>query len=207
VQRKFFTIPNLLTLLRIASAPLFMFVWFYFTGADRYIAFWTCLIIACLSEASDLLDGQIARYTKQVSNFGKLMDPYADSIFRLTAFLCFAAPIDNRPFYPLWMPILLVLRDIGTSVVRTFAMKEGIVVAAKVSGKIKAIAQGIVMIALLVLAISRNNHGMLDPPHFERFTRDAQIMVGIVIAVAYWALAEHLWAHISVFRKSAAGTE
>ena len=199
---RFFTIPNALTLFRIASAPLFMFLWFYFTGEQRIVAFWACLIVACVSEASDLLDGQIARLTRQVSNFGKLMDPYADSIFRLTAFLCFAAPIDDKPFYPLWMPILLVLRDIGTSVVRTFAVKEGIVVAAKVSGKIKAIAQGIVMIALLVLAISRHNHGMLEAEHFERFTRDATYMVGIVIVVAYWALAEHLWAHISVFRKS-----
>ena len=56
-----------------------------------------------------------------------------------------------------------------------------------------------VMIALLVLAIVRGKYGILA----EDFSRDATIMMGIVIAVAYWALADHLWAHIAVFRKSA----
>ena len=127
------------------------------------------------------------------------MDPYADSIFRLTVFLCFASHVDGKPWFPLWMPVLLVLRDIGTSVVRTFAMEQGIVVAAKASGKTKAVAQGFVMIALMVLAIVRGKFGILAAD----FARDATLMMGIVIAVAYWALADHLWAHIAVFRKSA----
>jgi CDP-diacylglycerol--glycerol-3-phosphate 3-phosphatidyltransferase len=203
VPHRFLTIPNALTLFRVASAPVFLFCWFYFTGEQRHIGLWACLIVACMSEASDLLDGQIARLTRQVSDFGKLMDPYADSIFRLTAFLSFASTVDGKSWYPLWMPILLVLRDIGTSVVRTFAMEQGIVVAAKSSGKIKAIAQGVVMIALLVLAIAWGEKGIRE----VRFSRDATIMMGIVIAAAYWALAEHLWAHISVFRKSAAPSD
>jgi CDP-diacylglycerol--glycerol-3-phosphate 3-phosphatidyltransferase len=207
VPRTFLNIPNSLTLFRVASAPLFLFFWFYFTGEDRAIGMWACLVVACVSEASDLLDGQIARWMGQVSNFGKLMDPYADSIFRLTAFLSFASTVDGQAWYPLWMPVLLVLRDIGTSIIRTFAVQQGIVVAAKASGKIKAVAQGFAMIALLVLAISRSRHDMFHGEYFARFSRDATIMMGILIAVAYWALIEHLWAHIAVFRKSATNSD
>jgi CDP-diacylglycerol--glycerol-3-phosphate 3-phosphatidyltransferase len=189
-------------LFRIISAPLFVFLWFFLTGERRLAGLWVCLIVACLSEISDLLDGQIARATKQVSTFGKLMDPYADAIFRSTVFLCFASTVDGNPWYPLWMPILLVIRDMCTSAVRTFAMEQGIVVAAKASGKTKAIAQGIVMIALLVLAIAWGPDGV-NPDRFPEFCRDAWYMMLVVVLAAYWALAEHLWTHIAVFWKSA----
>jgi len=194
----FLTLPNALTLFRVASAPMFLAAWFGLAGEWRDLGLWVCLVIACLSEASDLLDGWLARRAGLVSTFGKLMDPYADSIFRLTAFLSFASP-PHGPFFPVWMPILLVLRDIGASVVRTFAMEQGFVVAAKASGKIKAIAQGFVMISLLVLALARTELGV----RARDFPRDAAIMMGIVIVVAYWALIEHLWAHLAVFRRSA----
>jgi CDP-diacylglycerol--glycerol-3-phosphate 3-phosphatidyltransferase len=201
-RKRFLTIPNALTLFRLVSAPAFLFCWFFFTGEDlRPVGLWICLVLACLSEASDLLDGQTARWLHQVSDFGKLMDPYADSIFRLTVFFCFASTVDGEPWFPLWMPVLFMLRDIGTSVVRTFAMQQKIVVAAKASGKIKAIAQGFVMIALLVLAVVRGKFGIKA----QDFHRDAFWMMAIVLAVGYWGLIEHLWAHISVFRKSATG--
>jgi CDP-diacylglycerol--glycerol-3-phosphate 3-phosphatidyltransferase len=188
----------------MGSAPLFLVLWFGLTGDRRTVGLWACLVVAFASEISDLLDGWLARRTGQVSNFGKLMDPYADSIFRLTAFLSFAAPIDGgRGWYPLWMPILLVLRDIGTSIVRTFSMEQGTVVAAKASGKIKAVAQGFLLVALLVLAVVRGRVGMTE----ERFLHDVKIMMAVVIAVAYWSLADYLWQHISVFRKSAAGSD
>ena len=201
MARRFLTLPNALTLLRILSAPAFLACWFGLTGDElRPIGLWACLVIASVSEASDLLDGWLARRWKQVSNFGKLMDPYADSIFRLTAFLSFASNVDdNRPWFPLWMPILLVLRDIGTSVVRTFAMEQGIVVDAKFWGKAKAVIQGIVMIALLVLAVARGKWGIIALD----FPRDATIMMSFVLVVAYWGLVEHLWVHVSVFRRSA----
>ncbi len=201
-KKRFLTIPNALTLFRLVSAPAFLFCWFFFTGDRRPVGLWVCLVLACLSEASDVFDGPVARRLGSVSVFGKLMDPYADSIFRLTAFLCFASTVDEGgPWFPLWMPILLVLRDIGTSAVRTFAMQQNVVVAARASGKIKAIAQGFVMIALLVLAIVRGKFGI----EAQDFHRDAFWMMLVVLVVGYWGLAEHLWAHISVFSKSATG--
>lgn len=202
-KKRFLTIPNSLTLFRLASAPLFLFCWFYFTDDMRPVGLWMCLVLAILSEASDLLDGQMARVLRQVSDFGRLMDPYADSIFRSTAFLCFASTVDGRPWYPLWMPILLVLRDIGTSAVRTFAMQQNMVVAAKASGKIKAISQGFVMIALLVLAIMGGKWGLGDSEFHREFHIGAAAMMGVVLVVGYWGLLEHLWVHISVFKKSA----
>jgi CDP-diacylglycerol--glycerol-3-phosphate 3-phosphatidyltransferase len=212
-SQRFLTVPNALTLVRLASAPVFLAFWFGFTDDrkslgpwnHRIFGLWACLGLAALSELSDLLDGCLARRWRQVSAFGKLMDPYADSVFRLTAFLCFASHVDvdvngqAMPWYPLWMPILLVLRDIGTSVVRTFGMERGVVVAARFWGKAKAIAQGLVIIVLLALAIVRDKYGIQAP----EFRRDATVMMAVVLVVAYWGLAEHLWAHVRMIRESA----
>ncbi len=205
-KQRFLTIPNALTLFRIVSAPMFLVFWFTFDGegptvaeqeASRRFGLWACLILACLSEASDLLDGVIARALGQTSNFGKLMDPYADSIFRTAVLLCFASP-PHGPWFPIWMPILLVWRDIGTSIVRTFGMQQGIAVSARFWGKAKAILQGFIIIALLILALARTKVGVLQSRDFER---DATIMMAIVIAVAWWALATYVWKHFAMLRK------
>ncbi|MHC4250905.1 MAG: CDP-alcohol phosphatidyltransferase family protein, partial [Planctomycetota bacterium] len=152
------------------------------------------------SEISDLADGFLARRWKQVSTFGKLMDPYADSIFRVAAMLCFAAPPDE--WYPLWMPILCFWRDVGTSIVRTFGMEHGIVVAARFWGKMKAVAQGTLIISLLVLAIARDRTELF---HDMDFKGSAKIMMGIVVVIAWWGLLTYIWAHLADFRKVMSG--
>ncbi len=197
MKKRFLTVPNLLTLFRMASAPLFLVFWFGFTSeTNRPTGLWGCLIITILSEISDLADGFLARRWKQVSTFGKLMDPYADSIFRVAAMLCFASAPDC--WYPLWMPILCFWRDVGTSIVRTFGMEHGIVVAARFWGKMKAVAQGTLIISLLVLAIARDRSELIRDMDFKR---SATIMMGIVVAIAWWGLFTYVWAHLADFRK------
>lgn len=202
MKKRFLTIPNALTLFRIASAPLFLVFWFGFTSkTGRYTGLWGCLIITILSEISDLADGFLARRWNQVSTFGKLMDPYADSIFRVAAMLCFAsAPYE---WYPLWMPILCFWRDVGTSVVRVFGMEHGIVIAAKFWGKMKAVAQGTLIISLLVVAIARERSKLLDID----FKRSATIMMAIVVVIAWWGLMTYIWAHLADFRKVISGDD
>ena len=201
MKRRFLTIPNLLTLFRIASAPIFLVFWFGLGGEQlRPLGLWGCLIVSVLSEVSDLADGFLARRWKQVSTFGKLMDPYADSIFRVAAMLCFASP--RAAWYPLWMPILCFWRDVGTSIVRTFGMEHGIVVAARFWGKAKAVAQGTLIISLLILAIVRDRSELLLDMDFRR---SATIMMAIVVAIAWWGLLTYVWAHLADFRKAVAG--
>ena len=186
---------NLLTLFRATSAPVFLAVWFAAPGRAGLIA---ALVLAALSEASDLLDGYFARRDKTVSTFGKLMDPYADSLFRLTVFFCFAS-VAHGKWIPLWMPVLLFYRDVVTSIVRLFAMHKGVVVAARVSGKIKAVLQGTAMITLLSLAIifydpiiESVESGLIP---YMRWT-----MLGVVVFSIASGI-EYLWANRSAFRE------
>ncbi len=208
-KKKFLTVPNALTLFRIGSAPLFLVVWFATGGeglpaaeqeARRQMGLLACIVITVLSEVTDNLDGWFARRWKQVSTFGKLMDPYADAIFRGGALLCFASG-PHGPWYPLWMPILLVWRDIGTSIIRTFGMQQGIAVAARFWGKAKAVTQGFVLIVLPIYALVYRRLGI---PEY-RFRRAAIIAMAVILVVGYLALATYIRAHFAMLRKGAVG--
>jgi len=75
--KKFFTIPNIISLVRIALIPLF--VWAFLVGRDIL-----ALVIVVLSGVSDKLDGTIARRFNMVSDVGKMLDPVADKLTQMT---------------------------------------------------------------------------------------------------------------------------
>ena len=201
---RFWTAPNILTLIRIGCAPIFLAVFMLTASPASALEPWgvsrigllVCLGIAVISEISDFTDGMLARRFGQVSDFGKLMDPYADSLFRLTCFWCFASQAHGA-WVPLWMVVVLFYRDGITSVIRTFAMHKGIVVSARLSGKVKAWVQGIVMVTLLALA-ALGGHDILVGGWTVAHLGHS--LMWIVVAVSVFSGIEYLYANRSVFR-------
>ncbi len=116
--------------------------------------------VVVIAELSDVFDGYVARKYKIVTNFGKLMDPYADSIYRFTAFLCFLHAGYAKP----WMVAMVAIifyRDVAVTIIRNFGVLSNIVVAARTSGKIKAIVQSTV-INIIIGIIVLNEHFDFD---------------------------------------------
>lgn len=142
-------IANSMTLLRIFLAPVFLILFMN----DRYV--WV-LVVVILAEFSDLIDGYVARRYKIVTNFGKLMDPYADSIYRFTVFLCFL----TKGIAELWMVAIIFYRDVMVAIVRNFGVLSHVVIAARKSGKIKAIAQSTAINLIILVIVYR---GFVDP--------------------------------------------
>ena len=103
-----------------------------------------------LSELSDAFDGFLARKHNKVTELGKLLDPMADSIFRLSVLLAFTQGV-------IQLPVLLVglffYRDTIISTLRTVCALRGIALAARLSGKIKAVIQSVVIFFILILLI------------------------------------------------------
>jgi CDP-diacylglycerol--glycerol-3-phosphate 3-phosphatidyltransferase len=195
------TIPNILTLFRLATAPLFLAVFVGSAPNGVLSSFLSpceglilCLLVVILSETSDVLDGILARRWGQVSNFGKLMDPYADSAFRLSCFFAFAGQAHGK-WIPLWMAMVLFYRDLLTTVIRAFGVEQGKFVAARASGKIKAITQGTVVAITLVVAIW---HG----PEFVDYkdgSAVARSLMWVVTAVTLWSAADYFWGNRHLF--------
>jgi CDP-diacylglycerol--glycerol-3-phosphate 3-phosphatidyltransferase len=143
-------LANLLTLSRIALAPFF--VWAFLAGhteGGSTRAQWTALAIALSFELTDAFDGWVARARGEVSDFGKILDPLADSISRYTVFLCFLV----AGYADVWSVAIIFWRDAVISTLRVVAAGQGVVVAARTWGKAKAVVQAVAILAILVFGL------------------------------------------------------
>ncbi|MBN1917752.1 MAG: CDP-diacylglycerol--glycerol-3-phosphate 3-phosphatidyltransferase [Verrucomicrobia bacterium] len=151
-------LPNSITAIRIVLSPIFVAFWYaggmlVRTGGTARPApnGWLigAFVVVVLAEASDLLDGRLARRWRIVTNIGKLLDPFADTMFRFTAFLCFLA----SGLAEIWMLAIIFYRDITVAVLRNFGVLSNVVIAARWSGKLKAIVQGTVVNLIIALVV------------------------------------------------------
>lgn len=101
VLDKVLTVPNLVTLIRLALLPLFL--WLLFATPYSMAA----LVVFAIAASTDWVDGQIARRTHQVSRIGKLFDPLVDRL--LICVGVFAIFFLGR--LPLWVLVYLIARD------------------------------------------------------------------------------------------------
>jgi CDP-diacylglycerol--glycerol-3-phosphate 3-phosphatidyltransferase len=132
--------PNKLTILRIVLAFVFMSFVFGHGLIYKIIA----LLTFTIASLTDLYDGKLARDMHQESDFGKLMDPIADKILVLAAFLVF---VELR-IIPAWMVILIISRELLITGIRIFALSKKMVLASSKGGKHKTASQ---MIAIFVI--------------------------------------------------------
>jgi cardiolipin synthase len=105
-EDRILTVPNLITLVRLACLPLFLYVLF---GRDNRAA--AAGLLAALG-ATDWVDGYVARRYHQVSTLGKILDPVAD---RLLFFVGVGAIVIDQSA-PLWFSIAVLARELFVSI-------------------------------------------------------------------------------------------
>ena len=79
------TIPNLLSLLRLALIPVYIVIYLGANEAHEYFLAGSILAVSCLT---DMVDGKIARQFNMITNLGKLLDPIADKLTQFTLIIC-----------------------------------------------------------------------------------------------------------------------
>ncbi|TVQ95776.1 MAG: CDP-diacylglycerol--glycerol-3-phosphate 3-phosphatidyltransferase [Spirochaetaceae bacterium] len=157
-------LPLYLTASRLVFAPLFFVTFFVpeWTGAfhvESTVLLWVMMVII---EITDAADGALARALNQVTDLGKLLDPFSDVISRLTYFICFTV----AGIMPAWVLIIIFYREYGIVFLRMIMYRDGTALAARKGGKLKAIfyfLSGI--IGMLVVTIERTGvlAGSLGP--------------------------------------------
>ena len=173
-------LPNKLTLGRIFAIPVFIVVLMM-----GYNVAATIIFIA--AAFTDMLDGKIARKYNLVTNFGKLMDPLADKLLTMSAFLC----LIELGSIPAWMVIVILGREFIITGMRQVAAAEGIVIAAGWSGKIKTVLQ-MVAIPLIML---HNWPFYLLPTEIPV----DQIALWAALVMTIWSGAEYIIKNREVF--------
>ena len=136
------TLPNLLTLSRLAAIPLLMALLLVsFPGHDQLAA--ALFIVFSLT---DTLDGQIARRRGTVSDLGKFLDPLADKLFVLSVLIVLV----QAGLVAAWVVVVIFSRELLITILRSIGASQGRVIAAAPLGKTKTVMQ-MAAVALLIL--------------------------------------------------------
>jgi CDP-diacylglycerol--glycerol-3-phosphate 3-phosphatidyltransferase len=170
------TLPNKLTLLRIACTPLMVVLLFFSGKTSSFLA----ALLFGLASLTDLLDGFFARRRKMVTTFGKHFDPLADKLL-ISATLIMLIPLHR---VPAWMVLVVIGRELAVTGLRGIASSEGTIITATELGKKKTAFQIVAILGLLL--------------HYEyfgiNFHRVGTFFMWIAVVVT-------LWSGIVYFRK------
>ena len=171
------TIPNLLSVIRIALIPVFA-VLFY----KGYI--WWSLIVLALSGLSDMFDGKIARRFNQVSNLGKMLDPVADKLtifaIAIVLFLQFREAQSESMQAFSWVFLLFIAKDIimiiGSVILIALGTRPG---AAEIWGKLATCAFYVIMV--ITIGFGPEVGAITYIAGFEKYTLPEPVMFVLVI--------------------------
>jgi CDP-diacylglycerol--glycerol-3-phosphate 3-phosphatidyltransferase len=139
-------LPNLITIVRILCAPIFLWMLLADGGADGALRWWAAALFI-VAIATDGIDGWLARKYEIVTDLGKLLDPIADKV--LTGFAFIGLSILGE--LPWWVTVIVLIREIGITVYRFMVVSDHVLAAAWM-GKLKTVAQALALsLALLPL--------------------------------------------------------
>ena len=147
------TTANKLTILRVLMIPI-MIIFLYLEPLKKEIGFldmqintFIFAILFILASLTDLLDGYVARKYNQITTFGKFLDPIADKVLVMVAFLYLMMEMSSR--VPLWAVMVVIIREFMVTGIRLLAVEKGEVIAASPYGKIKTATTMVALIWLL----------------------------------------------------------
>lgn len=210
------TLPNILTVARIALTPVIALLPFI----DGWIPKLVALIVFLAAAISDIIDGWLARRRNEITDLGKLLDPLADKlllfatlipIYWITRYPMHQYEIPWWGHLPLWVAVLLVGREVAMTVFRQVAKRRGIVIAAAAAGKAKTIVQDI-FIGATIGWFAWRDMGAAFGWQSGRLGRLWNDFHGIVVAVTLgaavlltaYSLAVYMYRYRRLFRGTAA---
>lgn len=111
-----FSIPNIITYFRFLVVPIFLVLYF----SEDKLLISVSIVLYFFGALSDYFDGYVARKFNSASSFGKFLDPLADKFIVLASLFAFAI----QDIIPFWTVIVILLRDIFTTYMRTLSDKK-----------------------------------------------------------------------------------
>lgn len=126
-------VPNILTLIRLAMIPVFIWIFFSQMEQSRYLA----LAVYAFASFTDFVDGQIARRFNVVSELGKVLDPLADKLLQITVVVSFFF----KGYIPWYIPAIVLIKEafMIVSGLILYNKKTRVVIPANWYGKIATV--------------------------------------------------------------------
>jgi CDP-diacylglycerol---glycerol-3-phosphate 3-phosphatidyltransferase len=212
MPEKIWTLPNILTLVRIVLTPVIALLPFINGYVPKVAAFAVFLIAA----TSDILDGHFARGRNEITDLGKMLDPLADKlllfatlvpIYWMTNYGVREYQIPWWGSFPLWVAVLIVGREVTMTVFRQVAARRGVVIAAAGAGKLKTIVQDIFIggtIGWFAWKDVRDHFGLQRLPLSRTWTsihgEIIAITLGIAVFLTVYSLLVYIYRYRQLFR-------
>jgi CDP-diacylglycerol--glycerol-3-phosphate 3-phosphatidyltransferase len=199
-------LPNVITVVRIAMCPVIFWLAVSPALGARFGAF----LLFVAAGLSDVWDGWLARKYDLITDLGKLLDPIADKLLLVVTLIPFylishrGGPLDEVPWWgplPAWVLIVIFGRELFITLFRSYAARQGVVIAAGSSGKRKAMFQMFFIGGLLLwyplieVGMARGWSG----PFWVFFSTGLQAWVAIFLALAIvltiYSMLDYLWSY------------
>jgi len=174
-------LPNQLTVARFLMALVFVALMSVPSVVCHFLAY--LLFIA--ATITDFYDGKIARDRNLITNFGKLLDPVADKVLVVAAFIML---MENEYLrVPGWTVVVILAREFLVTGARSLAASDGVVIAANKWGKKKAVYQMVYVFTFLFLAIVAH---VLDTfgGVAVRFPSAVSLAKALIRDASFWAI-------------------
>jgi len=175
------TTANILTIFRIILVPVFIVFYldtnFYLDGFPLY-----AILVFLLAFFTDILDGLIARSANQITNLGKVLDPLADKILRLSVMCCFAV----KQILPLYMFIILLVFDVATIALSAILFCKKIYVKANWVGKVTTIYIGVALFSCFF-------HNVINPYDI--------VLVAVGIVLILITIIQYVVKYVRIYKK------
>ena len=204
-----FTLPNIITVARIAACPVI----FYLTLASGLGARLMAFVLFVVAGLSDVWDGYLARRYDLITDMGKLLDPIADKLLLVATFVPFymisrrGTEVGLIPWWgvmPLWVMVVIFGRELFITLFRGYAARRGVVIPAGKAGKRKALFQALFMGGLLLwypvkaMAVEGHWSGLLWTAWSWFHGAWVAITLGMAIVLTVYSMLDYLWSYRSV---------
>jgi CDP-diacylglycerol--glycerol-3-phosphate 3-phosphatidyltransferase len=174
------------TWLRGFLAPVFFLVYFIPVWTGHFVreSVFIMIPLLAIAELTDYFDGYFARKYNEVSDFGKLFDPFCDVLLNLTALFC----LTLGGYIPAVVFLLLIYREFIISFVRLMAAQKQVAIGARKGGKAKTVTYVVTCFYMLLLESGKRFDMSL--PAFAPVV--ATILSLLCVILAYVSLADYL---------------
>jgi len=156
----------------------------------------TGLFLFVAAGLTDLYDGMVARWYDIETDFGKFMDPLADKVTNVVAFLYFVEIPELE--WPAWLVVFLISRELAVNSLRTLAANRGVVLSASWTGKYKTAVQ-MMGIFLVILGLISFRVGLVDRDWLSGVNWTTMLLI---LAVTIYSGLEYFYMNWPILKRS-----
>ncbi|MBQ3668581.1 MAG: CDP-alcohol phosphatidyltransferase family protein [Clostridia bacterium] len=194
-ENRIITIPNMLTMLRLLLVPFFL-ITFYQYPEKRFYS----MAIFAAASLTDGVDGFLARRLKQVTNFGKLIDPLADKLMILSMLFCLRYVGLLAPGRRYWLNTLILYMILAKEMFMVlggmFMLKKGTVVHSNYVGKTAT------MLFCVAIILVFPSNGVIPWHGIEKLQIAGQWLMLVATAVSFAALTVYIIQSVKILKQN-----